>query len=265
MNDFGKTVRTAMMAAATLALFATISLAQQASPAQSAAMEPVKAAPTAAHPAARMQAEEERSAPNSPASQGIKVHGHWKIDIKNPNGSLDRTVEFENSLAPGEMAGAYLLSQVLTGGSEIGDWGIAFVDSANSWCPNYCLIDEVAGQGALGSVASTLNATLYSGLTVKFVKATVANKTVVPPTIVLQGSATAATDTTINNVQTMAGICVINPTASTKANATACATGTDLSMFTTTSPTSFTTVNLNPAITVVSGQIVQFTVTISFS
>lgn len=33
--------------------------------------------------------------------EGIKVHGHWTIDVKNPDGTLVRHVEFENSLDPG--------------------------------------------------------------------------------------------------------------------------------------------------------------------
>jgi hypothetical protein len=32
-------------------------------------------------------------------SQGIQVHGYWKIDVRNPDGSLARHVEFENKLA----------------------------------------------------------------------------------------------------------------------------------------------------------------------
>lgn len=33
--------------------------------------------------------------------EGIKVHGHWTIEVHNSDGSLVRHVEFENSLAPG--------------------------------------------------------------------------------------------------------------------------------------------------------------------
>lgn len=47
-------------------------------------------------------------------SQGIKVHGHWVIDILNPDGSLASHHEFENSLQ--STGGAYLAG-VLTGTS----------------------------------------------------------------------------------------------------------------------------------------------------
>jgi hypothetical protein len=33
--------------------------------------------------------------------EGIKVHGHWTIEVRNSDGSLARHVEFENSLDPG--------------------------------------------------------------------------------------------------------------------------------------------------------------------
>jgi len=34
-------------------------------------------------------------------NEGIKVHGHWVLEIKNPDGSLASRHEFENSLVPG--------------------------------------------------------------------------------------------------------------------------------------------------------------------
>lgn len=37
-------------------------------------------------------------APGKGLNTGIQVHGHWVIEVKNPNGSVVRHVEFENSL-----------------------------------------------------------------------------------------------------------------------------------------------------------------------
>jgi hypothetical protein len=34
-------------------------------------------------------------------NEGITVHGHWNIDIRNPDGNLVKHVEFENSIDPG--------------------------------------------------------------------------------------------------------------------------------------------------------------------
>jgi hypothetical protein len=65
------------------------------------------------------------SATQSPARgahEGIGVHGHWTIDVKNPNGSLARHVEFENGLCIG--SGDRLLAQMLGGGGLVGGWEI---------------------------------------------------------------------------------------------------------------------------------------------
>lgn len=70
------------------------------------------------------------SPPASPAAQspakgaheGIGVHGHWTIDVKNPDGKLARHVEFENGLCIG--SGDQLLAQLLTGGVTAGGWQI---------------------------------------------------------------------------------------------------------------------------------------------
>lgn len=35
-------------------------------------------------------------------SGGIQVHGHWTIEVRNPDGSLASRREFENALVPGE-------------------------------------------------------------------------------------------------------------------------------------------------------------------
>lgn len=43
--------------------------------------------------------------------EGIKVHGHWTIDIKNPDGSLASHHEFENALV---QSGQTALSSVLS-------------------------------------------------------------------------------------------------------------------------------------------------------
>lgn len=44
--------------------------------------------------------------------EGIKVHGYWKIDVRNPDGKLVSHTEFENSLQP---TGADILTGLLSG------------------------------------------------------------------------------------------------------------------------------------------------------
>lgn len=109
----------------------------------------------------------QNSSPNPPArkgqSEGIKVHGHWVIEVRNPDGSLVNRVEFENSIDPGFSipqdpgqpsitvpGGASLLGGLLTGGAvpaAFGPWAIMLV-----------------GPGGLGNLANKTNApciTLY--------------------------------------------------------------------------------------------------------
>lgn len=73
--------------------------------------------------------------------EGIKVHGHWTIEVHNPDGSLVRHVEFENALDPGFQfpiqgqapiplpGGAAYLSAVLSGqaAAPSGHWAILLV------------------------------------------------------------------------------------------------------------------------------------------
>ncbi len=65
-----------------------------------------------------------RTAEQSPASgmnTGIKVHGHWTIDVLNPDGSLVKHVEFENALT---LVGAETLPLILGRAATPGAWAI---------------------------------------------------------------------------------------------------------------------------------------------
>src|SRR5262249_34009856 len=65
--------------------------------------------------AAPARAQEEKETPRGPGD-GIKFHGHWTIDVKNPDGSLASHHEFENALIG---SGALALSLVLAHDSTI--------------------------------------------------------------------------------------------------------------------------------------------------
>jgi hypothetical protein len=54
--------------------------------------------------------------------EGITVHGHWTIEIKNPDGKLAKHVEFENALA--EDAGSFAIASLLSGASVSGGMAI---------------------------------------------------------------------------------------------------------------------------------------------
>jgi hypothetical protein len=81
------------------------------------------------------------TAPKGP-SESIKVHGHWTIEVRNPDGKLVKHVEFENSLDPGFSlnlgygplsmpGGAALLNAMLSGAAspDPASWGIFLLGS----------------------------------------------------------------------------------------------------------------------------------------
>ena len=55
-------------------------------------------------------------------SVGIKVHGHWVIEIRNPDGSLVRRREFDNAL---RSLGADALRQLLARNTSVGRWVVS--------------------------------------------------------------------------------------------------------------------------------------------
>src|SRR5208282_2529634 len=63
--------------------------------------------------------------------EGIAVHGHWTIEVKNPDGTVEKHVEFENSICPTQSnthftftGGALALSLLATGNAVPGAWMI---------------------------------------------------------------------------------------------------------------------------------------------
>ena len=66
------------------------------------------------------------TAPAKPGVEGIKVHGHWIIDVRNPDGSLAQHRDFENSLADG----GYFLTGAVSGYALIGGYFINLVGNA---------------------------------------------------------------------------------------------------------------------------------------
>ena len=54
-------------------------------------------------------------------SDGIQVHGHWTVTVTNPDGTVDAVHEFENALSS---FGAHLLVALLAGENAIEGWEI---------------------------------------------------------------------------------------------------------------------------------------------
>jgi len=58
--------------------------------------------------------------------EGIKVHGHWVVDIRNRDGSLASRHEFENALITAGGSGPGVFYEILSGGNMTAGWQIQF-------------------------------------------------------------------------------------------------------------------------------------------
>jgi hypothetical protein len=206
-----------------------------------------EAIPTQA-PARKAEAAEEKSASaQSGAAQevsqrggpheGIQVHGHWTIEVRNPDGSLVTRREFENSLQQGALA----LGGILGRQNSPGFWGINLSTSA-----------DCAGSGSQAILVCTIieptpNFAPVTGRSTNLVT-TVSNNG-----LILSGSITVLLALQITAVQTVLSLCPAttpSPTCATGAGGTGNA---------------FTFTTLATPIAVATGQTVQATVAISFS
>jgi hypothetical protein len=80
-------------------------------------------------PSAGGKAGEEESAPANKEhaggpQEGIKVHGHWVIDVRDPDGKLVSHREFENGLI-----GPAVLANVLARQNSVGLWRVMLTDT----------------------------------------------------------------------------------------------------------------------------------------
>jgi len=126
---------------------------------------------TSAAPAA--EAVQEAPSGGGAGSDAIKVHGHWRIDIVNPDGSPDRTVEFENALIA---SGAELLAKLLVGqGVAEDNWSIAVVSGSLSAgpCATTCFVEATAELPNPGEIRLSGSTTAEQDGTVGAVSTTV--------------------------------------------------------------------------------------------
>lgn len=109
------------------------------------------------------------------SSEGIQVHGHWTIDVVNPDGTLDSHTEFEN-----DFFGAIPLGRLLAGDATIGNWE---VDLANTNGPSPC-----STTGILCLILSVVAEPTLTGLS-------------------LSGSVVADQDGSVDRVRTITNLC----------------------------------------------------------
>jgi len=195
--------------------------------------------------------------------EGVKVHGHWNIAVKNPNGTLVETRDFENSLASN---GGLLLVGTLSGYIVPGDWMIVLgAASGNGPCIN--------GYQFCGVVhnLNTLPASGYcgiyycSGSTLTYGYNFGTNSTG-PYSIVLSGQITSNETGSVGVVYTLLSGCGNpggnpSPSALETTAPSACVANNVATAYSTV----FTQTTLSSPVAVTSGQIIQVTVTITFS
>lgn len=208
--------------------------------------------------------------------QGIKLHGHWVIDVKNPDGTLVKHSVFENQL---QYDGTQYLTALLSGYGVGGGYAIYFTNATatptgspttNVVCPApastststfpYCSI--VQSTTSQPGIFHCLHYVCVSGLTTT---PTFGSGTGLP-NFTLAGSITAPQAGAIVNVYVGFNSCNISstvtpptPTSPATITPTACETQTTGSYAGTMSGTTIT------PITVVAGQIIQITVIYTFS
>lgn len=101
-------------------------------------------APSASSSSPRREAAVSASDSNGKGSnEGITLHGHWTIEVRNPNGKVAKHVEFENalcqpvsgSLPPGVLnwGGGYLLALLLSKQAATATW----IVNLGTFDPNY--------------------------------------------------------------------------------------------------------------------------------
>ena len=124
------------------------------------------------------------------------MHGHWVIDVRNPDGTLASHVEFENALTQG---GADVLAMILGGpGSTVQSWAVVL--NPSNCCPfGGSPGDPLAAFISKASLPPPPNATplnTFSTLTVARVNSTA----------VFKGTATATASGQISAVNTQVSV-----------------------------------------------------------
>ncbi len=185
-----------------------------------------------------------REQPSGTPHEGIKVHGHWTIVVRNADGSVASRHEFENALFVG--AGDALLTAILSRSASVGHWGVELDGPTGSrpcnlaGLPTLCEVIEPNGNQLSG-------AEIFQNLTLQ------PTGTPVPTGLVLTGSAKSTNGGQVTRVGTDIGICPANVAPSS------CTPGSGGSI------QGLTSHGLTTPINVQAGQTIDVSVVISFS
>jgi len=137
-------------------------------------------------------------APAKGSSEGVKVHGHWTIEVRNPDGTLVNHREVDNAF--NTIQGAETLSKVLGRVITPGRWTITLGSgSPNEICENpvgtpsiNCFIQESSDGASQSNSFKTLVVTVTGS----------------PNTLKISGSMTAARDGLINDISSFMSFCL---------------------------------------------------------
>jgi len=180
--------------------------------------------------------------------EGIRVHGHWTIEVRGKDGAFVSRTQFENSLTPN---GAGFLVQLMGRQASVGLWTLQLAnENPDSFDPNLSLIEILIFEPTAGMPSAQYDHLSYNNnLTLS-----------VGQTLTLSGSgivpSAAASSAAIGYVNTIMQTC-----PPTYASAVPCPMHDAPSL---TTP-SITRATLNAPVPVQAGQQVLVTVIITFS
>lgn len=230
----------------------------QRAPTRPSAATEEKVAPLEEEAAKPKNSSAEEHSQSGRQHEGIKVHGHWTVEVRNPDGTLVTHREFENSLQP---SGVTLLADVLNGAGAPGAWAIVLDGIPTSpWLPvnvsgtnTNILLAPVSDTSALILPSNAFLAVPDSNAFLNLISNRTGNGQ-----LVLSGSALATQSGSVSIVSTYLETCgnVFSPTNCVNHTGGA-AGGFPFKQF--------TAAMLSSPVQVSAGQTVAATVTISFS
>jgi hypothetical protein len=192
--------------------------------------------------------------------EGVKVHGHWVINVKNPDGKIVEHREFENSL---QSQGQGYLIGLLSGYITPGPYGIT-LGQTNGVCTSVTSPCYILGSLA-GFPANDLcnSGGCVAGLTTTF---NFGSSFLGPFSLVLNGTLTATNAGSFQSVNTVfTGCSLAGPGASPTSVETNAPSACTSAVLQPPIVEEFTGTTLASPVNVTAGQAIQVIVTISFS
>ena len=132
IGQHGVIARIAGLGLALAVLLAMVLSCPIAGRAQASATSPTVPAAAPAKPApAQAQAASGATKPAAGPHQGVKIHGHWTIEVRSPNGAVVSRTEFENALV--QPGGTQDLAGLLLGGAVVGGYRVYLTSSPTAF------------------------------------------------------------------------------------------------------------------------------------